>query len=168
MTCIQPIRAMLLIPILVVATLARAETEPAALRIPVAVPITDKDPFDVGPLEEWEVLAGVHETLVRYDLRETVSPGLAQSWTYDEGKALLPSSSGPRQNTRTDLRSQPPMSSEASCGFCDETRRRRLSSPHASRRPLAEGRMLPETDKVSLCSTHILSSSGSALAASRC
>ena len=59
-----------------------------AKEILIGVPgaISHKDPLDLSYLEEWEVYAGVYETLLQYDSGGDYIGLLAERWKYDSEK----------------------------------------------------------------------------------
>jgi hypothetical protein len=52
-------------------------------RIGTAIPIERKDPFDIWAMDEFEVFAAIHDTLIKYDAKEGYHPQISDRWSHD-------------------------------------------------------------------------------------
>lgn len=57
--------------------------------IGVPIQVRNIDPIDLKYLEEWEVYAGIHNTLIQYDARAAYRSRLAKKWDYNPKTGLI-------------------------------------------------------------------------------
>lgn len=76
---------MVLLPAFVLLAIATGLSAAYAKAIVIALPITVTlhDPIDLQYLEEWEIYAGIYDTLVQYDVNEGFRGILAERWSFD-------------------------------------------------------------------------------------
>ena len=63
----------------------------AAPLLTVGLPVHIKhiDPLQLDVVEEWEIYASIHETLIKYDSTENYLPAAAQKWEYNSTDKTL-------------------------------------------------------------------------------